>query len=164
MLVFRASRRPRASFDPLDSRASVARSGWRFNDKRHEILYAAERQALAILEVAARPGWDTLDELNVALLEVPDGGIRDLADLGINPAHELECPPRGAECPAHRRRVPGGGGTARPSPGGTSAACACRRSSARRTSPSCWTPRQKSSYAVADWARIPFNWLLGTAT
>ena len=56
MRVFRASRRPRAAFDPLDSSASVARDGWRFNDKRSEILYTAEVQALSILEIAARPG------------------------------------------------------------------------------------------------------------
>ena len=83
MVVYRASRRPHTAFDPLDSSASVARDGWRFNDKRSEILYAAEVQALAILEVAARPGWDTVAEMTIAAIEVPDGSVLDLSDLGI---------------------------------------------------------------------------------
>ena len=83
MLVYRASRRPRAAFDPLDSSASVARDGWRFNDKRSEILYTVQVQALSILEVAARPGWDTVTELTIAGIEVPGGSVLDLSDLGI---------------------------------------------------------------------------------
>ena len=85
MLVYRAGRRPRAAFDPLDSSASVARDGWRFNDKRSEILYmyTAQVQALSILEVAARPGWDTVTELTIAGIEVSDGSVLDLSELGI---------------------------------------------------------------------------------
>ena len=83
--MYRASRRPRAVFDPLDSSASVARDGWRLNDKRSEILYAAEVQALSILEVVARPGWDTVTELTTAAIEVPHGSVLDLSDLAIVP-------------------------------------------------------------------------------
>jgi RES domain-containing protein len=83
MLVFRASRRPRAAFDPLDSSASVARDGWRYNDKPIEILHAAGVESLAILEVVARPGWENVIELTVAAIDVPDGSIVDLGDLGI---------------------------------------------------------------------------------
>jgi RES domain-containing protein len=70
MLIFRASRRPCAAFDPLDSSASVARDGWRYNDKRTEVLYAAGVESLAILEVVARPGWENVPDLTVAAIEV----------------------------------------------------------------------------------------------
>lgn len=54
-----------AVFDPLDSRDSVAGpAGWRFNDLKTEILYTAEVEALATIEV-------------------PDGSIVDLDELGI---------------------------------------------------------------------------------
>ena len=60
MHVYRASRKARPLFDPLDSSASVGRDGWRFNDRRTEILYSAEVEALAILEVVARPAQHPL--------------------------------------------------------------------------------------------------------
>ena len=59
------------------------RDGWRYNDNRTEILYTAEVEALSILEVVARPGWETVVELNVAAIEVPDGSIVNLSDLAI---------------------------------------------------------------------------------
>jgi RES domain-containing protein len=72
------------TFDPLDSTASVAGpKGWRFNDLSTEILYAAEVEALAILEVAVRPGWETIQQVLVATIEVPDGALTDLLRLGI---------------------------------------------------------------------------------
>lgn len=72
------------TFDPLDSTASVAGpKGWRFNDLSTEILYAAEVEALAILEVAVRPGWETIQQVLVATIEVPDGALTDLISLGI---------------------------------------------------------------------------------
>jgi RES domain-containing protein len=81
----RAIRGPVAPmFDPLDSRDSVAGpAGWRFNDLKTEILYAAEVEALATLEVAVRPGWETIREILIATIEVPDGLIVDLDDLGV---------------------------------------------------------------------------------
>jgi len=81
----RAIRGPGPStFDPLDSRDSVAGpAGWRFNDLKTEILYAAEVEALATLEVAVRPGWESIQQVLIATIEVPDGSIVDLDDLGI---------------------------------------------------------------------------------
>jgi RES domain-containing protein len=72
------------AFDPLDSAASVAGpKGWRYNDLSTEILYAAEVEALAVLEVAVRPGWETIVEIVVATIEVPDSALANLSDLGI---------------------------------------------------------------------------------
>ena len=63
-----------ATFDALDSSPSVAGpKGWRFNDLATEILYAAEVEALATLEVAVRPGWETIEHVLIATIEVPDG-------------------------------------------------------------------------------------------
>ena len=163
MRVFRASRRARAAFDPLDSSASVARDGWRFNDKRSEILYTAEVQALSILEVAARPGWDTVDELTIAAIEIPDGTVVELSDLGIVLPSNWNLRPVGSnarsiggeflaavdrEASAHRR------------------VCGVRVPSVISTTDHnvLLDPRQKASFSVAAWARIPFNWLVGTAT
>jgi RES domain-containing protein len=71
-------------FDPLDSAASVAGpKGWRFNDLSTEILYAAQVEALATLEVAVRPGWQTIQQVLVATIEIPDGSLVLPEDLGI---------------------------------------------------------------------------------
>jgi RES domain-containing protein len=83
MLVYRASRKPRSAFDPLDASASVARDGWRFNDKRNAILYAAEVQSLSILEVVSRPDWANLAEITVAAIAVPEGSVVSLEELGL---------------------------------------------------------------------------------
>ena len=163
MVVYRASRRPRTAFDPLDSSASVARDGWRFNDKRSEILYAAEVQALATLEVAARPGWDTVAEMTIAAIEVPDGSVLDLSDLGIVLPSNWNIRPAapnaqgiGAEFLAAVDREAAAG----------QRVCGVRVPSVISTTDHnvLLDPRQKGSYAVASWFRIPFNWLVGTAT
>jgi RES domain-containing protein len=71
-------------FDPLDSSGSVAGPrGWRFNDLATEVLYTAEIEALAILEVAVRPGFETIAEILIATIEVPDGSIASLDELGL---------------------------------------------------------------------------------
>ncbi len=71
-------------FDPLDSASSVAGpKGWRFNDLSTEILYAAQAEALATLEVAVRPGWQTIQQVLVATIEIPDGSLVLPEDLGI---------------------------------------------------------------------------------
>jgi RES domain-containing protein len=71
-------------FDPLDSASSIAGpKGWRFNDLATEILYAAEVEALAILEVAVRPGWESIQQVLVATMEIPDGAVAAPEDLGI---------------------------------------------------------------------------------
>lgn len=73
-----------ATFDPLDSRGSISGPlGWRFNDPKTEILYTAEVEALATLEVAARPGWEGVRQVLIATIEIPDGAIANPADLGL---------------------------------------------------------------------------------
>jgi RES domain-containing protein len=72
------------TFDALDSAPSIAGpKGWRFNDLTTEILYAAEVQALATLEVAVRPGWETIQQVLIATIEIPDGSLVNLSDLKI---------------------------------------------------------------------------------
>jgi RES domain-containing protein len=71
-------------FDPLDSAPSIAGpKGWRFNDLSTEILYVAEVEALATLEVAVRPGWESIQQVLVATIEIPDGSVASPGDLGI---------------------------------------------------------------------------------
>lgn len=163
MRVYRASRRPRAGFDPLDSRASVARDGWRFNDKRSEILYTAEVQSLAILEVVARPGWDTVSELTIAELEVPDGSVFDLASLGIVLPSNWNLRPAGPNAQSIGAEFLSA--VDRESAAGRRV-CGVRVPSVISTTDHnvLLDPRQKSVYKVATWFRIPFNWLVGTAT
>jgi RES domain-containing protein len=79
----RAWRAGPATFDPLDSSGSIGGAGWRFNDVRTEILYATEVEALAILEVAVRPGWDTVRQVLIGTIELPDGLVVEPRDLGI---------------------------------------------------------------------------------
>lgn len=163
MLVFRASRRPRAAFDPLDSSASVARDGWRFNDKRSELLYTAEVQSLSILEVAARPGWSTVRGLTFAAIAVPDGTVFDLSDLAIvlpsnwtlRRAGPNAQSIAGAFLAAVDREAAAG-----------RRVCGLRVPSVIGTSDHnvLLDPRQQAAYAVATWSRIPFDWLVGTAT
>lgn len=163
MLVYRASRRTRAAFDPLDSSASVARDGWRFNDKRSEILYTAEVQSLSILEVAARPGWDTVTGLTIAAIEVLDGTVLDLSDLGIVLPSNWNVRPAapnaqgiGGEFLAAVERAAAAGRQV----------CGVRVPSVIGTTDYnvLLDPRQKTNFSVASWSRIPFNWLVGTAT
>ena len=163
MLLYRASRRPKKDFDPLDSSASVARAGWRYNDNRTEILYAAGVESLATLEVVARPGWNTIKELTIASIDVPDGSVVDLDDLGIvlpsnwnmRPAAQ-NAQPVGAEFLAAIDKAKTAG----------TRICGLRVPSVISTTDYnvLLDPRQKSSYAVAAWSRIPFDWLKGTAT
>jgi RES domain-containing protein len=163
MDVFRASRRERSSFDPLDSSASVARDGWRFNDRSTEILYTAGVEALATLEVTARPGWHLVKELTIATIEVPDGSIVDLATLGITLPSNWNVRPAarnaqsiGREFLAAVDRFAAAGqevcGVAVPSVASTTDMNVLL------------DPRQKAKYRVSSWARIPFDWLVETAT
>jgi RES domain-containing protein len=72
------------TFDALDSAQSIAGpKGWRFNDLTTEILYAAEVEALATLEVAVRPGWETIQQVLVATIQIPDDSLVNLSDLKI---------------------------------------------------------------------------------
>lgn len=79
----RAWRAGPATFDPLDSSGSIGGAGWRFNDVHTEILYAAEVEALAILEVAVRPGWETVKQVLIGTIDLPDGLIIEPRGLGI---------------------------------------------------------------------------------
>lgn len=81
----RALRSPGSlGFDPLDASGSVSGPlGWRFNDVGTPILYTAEVEALATLEVAVRPGWHTIHQVLIAAIEIPDGSVVNPADLGI---------------------------------------------------------------------------------
>ncbi len=87
MKLFRARARRHSTprrFDPLDASGSVAGPrGWRFNDLATEVLYTAEVEALAILEVAIRPGFETIAEIVIATIEVPDGSIVGLDEIGL---------------------------------------------------------------------------------
>ena len=163
MQVYRASRRPKRDFDPLDSSASVARDGWRYNDNRTEILYAAAVEALATLEVVARPGRNTVKELTIASIEVPDGSIVDLDDLGIVLPSNWNMRPAAPNAQAVGAEFLAGI---------DKAVAAGRRICGLRVLSVISTtdynvlldPRQKNSYTVAEWSRIPFDWLKGTAT
>ena len=163
MRLFRASRKPRDLFDPLDSSASVAREGWRFNDGRTEFLYTAEVEALAILEVVARPGWESVKELTIAMIEVPDGSVVGLEEIGLSLPTNWNQRPVAANSQAIGREF-------------------LKKADGLRTlgheilglrvpsvisSTDCnvmLDPRWKSSYQIAGWARIPFDWLRETAT
>jgi RES domain-containing protein len=163
MFVYRASRRPRGSFDPLDASASVARDGWRFNDKATPILYAAEVQALAILEVVSRPGWSGIKELTIAVLEIPDGSVVDLEDLNLLLPTNWNVRPVGPNVQSLAGEFLAEL---------DSAALAGRQICGLRvpsviSTTDCTVlldPRQREAYAIADWVRIPFHWLVETAT
>lgn len=163
MLVYRASRRSRDSFDPLDSQASVARDGWRFNDKRCPILYAAEVQSLAILEVVSRPGWQTVTELTIAALSIPDGSVVDLDDLGLILPTNWNVRPVGPNAQSIGREFI----TAvdRAAADGQQV-CGLRVPSVISTTDYnvLLDPRQVSYYSIDDWVLLPFNWLVDTAT
>lgn len=163
MRVYRASRKPRAQFDPLDSSASVSRDGWRYNDNRTEILYTAEVEALSILEIVARPGWETVVELNVAAIDVPEGSIVDLDHLAITLPSNWNQRPAGRS--AQRIGAEFLAAVDRARAAGRSV-CGVRVPSVISATDHnvLLDPRQKSAYRVASWSRIPFDWLISTST
>ena len=72
------------TFDPLDSSGSVSGpKGWRFNDLGTEILYTAEVEALATLEIAVRPGFDTIRHILIATIEIPENSLVSPSAYGI---------------------------------------------------------------------------------
>lgn len=98
MKLFRARARRQSTrkFDPLDASGSVAGPrGWRFNDLGTEVLYTAEVEALAILEVAVRPGFETISEILIATIEVPEGSIVGLQDVGLQLPAQWDARPAG---------------------------------------------------------------------
>jgi RES domain-containing protein len=163
MLVYRASRKACAAFDPLDAGASVVRDGWRFNDKRSAILYAAQVQSLAILEVVSRPGWSTVGELTIAAIAVPEGSVVSLEDLGLLLPTNWNVRPVGPNAQSI-----GGEFLKAVDRAATEGhlICGVRVPSVISTTDFnvLLDPRQRELYRIAEWVRIPFNWLVGTAT
>lgn len=163
MRLYRASRLPRAAFDPLDSSRSIARDGWRFNDNKTEILYAATVEALATLEVVVRPGWELVCEITVAILEVPDDSVVDPSDVDIT------LPTNWNARPVARDAQSIGAEFLRAIDARSTAAaviCGLRVPSVISSTDFnvLLDPRQKTSYGVASWTRIPFETLRTTAT
>jgi hypothetical protein len=56
---------------------------WKSPDLGTEILYTAEVEALATLEVAVRPGFETIRQVLIATIEIPDDSVVDLPDVEI---------------------------------------------------------------------------------
>ena len=156
MLVYRASRKSRSAFNPLDARGSVDRAGWRFNDKRSAILYTAEVQSLAILEVVSRPGWTTLAELTIAAIAVPEESVVSPDDLGLLLPTNWNVRPAGPNAQSiggeFLKAVDQAAKEGRQIFG-------VRVPSVISTT-DCnvlLDPRQRENYRIADWGRIPFN-------
>ena len=163
MLVYRASRKPSLSFDPLDASASVARDGWRFNNKKTEILYAAEVQSLAILEVVTRPGWSHLSELIIAEIEIPDQSVATLEDLNILLPTNWNVRPVGPNAQSIGREFLNAVDQAKTT---GRLICGLRVPSVISSTDGnvLLDPRQRDRYRVAGWSRLPFDWLVATAT
>ena len=141
----------------------MARDGWRFNDSKTEILYAATVEALALLEVVVRPGWESVREITVASIEVPDGSVADLADVGITLPTNWNARPVARDSQSigaeFVRAIDAG-------LSGTKAICGLRVPSVISATDLnvLLDPRQKASYRVTNWSRIPFETLRSTAT
>jgi RES domain-containing protein len=81
--AWRTARDELFRFEPLYSEGSIRGKGWRWNDRHTEVLYMAERESLAILEVAVRPKWDTVKTVMVAHVDFGDRTIATLDELAI---------------------------------------------------------------------------------
>jgi hypothetical protein len=120
-------------------------------------------QSLAILEVASRPGWSSLAELTIAAISVPNGSVVSLEDLGILLPTNWNVRPAGPNAQSI-------GGEFLKAVDQAHAAgkqiCGVRVSSVISTTDFnvLLDPRQREQYRVTNWTRIPFNWLVGTAT
>lgn len=160
--VYRASRFP-GRFKPLDASPSVAREGWRFNDQDTPILYAAEVQSLALLEVVARPGMASVTEIAIFPIEIP-GEIVTLAHLAI-------------VLPSNWSNRPAGHSARRVGKEFLQAVDRASASSGRVISgvfvPSVISttdrnvlldPRQTSTFRLGQEDRIPFDWLAASST
>jgi RES domain-containing protein len=160
----RAWRGGPVQFDPLDSAASVAGpKGWRFNDLATQILYTAEVEALAILEVAVRPGWEAIQQVLVATIEIPDGVVVSLQDLGIVLPRNWNARPVADDSRLVARefldalaRMPAGAG----------APIGLRVPSVLSTSDSnvLLDPSRRTQFKASVTGRIPFRTLRGTGS
>ena len=139
----------------------MARNGWRFNDSRTAILYAASVEALALLELVVRPGWESVREIVVVSIDVPDGSVVDLDDVGVTLPSNWNARPVARDSQsigaAFLRAI-----DARPPR--TKAICGLRVPSVISTTDFnvLLDPRQEASYSVADWTRVPFETLRTT--
>lgn len=141
----------------------MARDGWRFNDSKTEMLYVATVEALALLEVVVRPGWESVSQVMVASIEVPDDAVVDLDDVGIT------LPTNWNARPVARDSQSVGAEFLRAidaRPPRTTAICGLRVPSVISSSDFnvLLDPRQKPLYRVANWTRIPFETLRTTGT
>lgn len=141
----------------------MARAGWRFNDSKTEILYAAAVEALALLEVVVRPGWESVREIIVAHLEVPDDAVVDLEMVDIALPTNWNARPVARDSQSigaeFLRAVDSRGAE-------KSAICGLRVPSVVSSTDFnvLLDPRQKFSYRVTNWSRVPFETLRTTAT
>lgn len=141
----------------------MARDGWRFNDSKTEILYAAAVEALALLEVVVRPGWESVREITVASIEIPDGTVVDLDHVGVTLPTNWNARPVARDSQSigaeFLRAI-----EARPP--GAKTICGLRVPSVVSTTDFnvLLDPGQKASYRITHWTRIPFETLRTTGT
>ncbi len=126
-----------------------------------EILYTTDVESLATLEVAARPGWESVREVLIATIDVPDGSVADLQDLGLTLPANWNVRPVAADSRAVARkfleavaRLPGG----RPRPLGLRVPSVL--SAADHTV--LVDPSRRAECTVSLSHRIPFQTLLQT--
>lgn len=152
------------TFDPLDSAGSVrGPKGWRFNDLSTEILYAAEVEALATLEVAVRPGWETIREVLIATIEIPDDSLVDLEDLGIVLPSNWNARPAADESRTIAREFLDA--TARFRPGGSRPVGVRVPSVVSGSNYNVLLdPARKSEYAASITGRLAFGYLLNAGS
>ena len=120
-------------------------------------------QSLAILEVVSRPGWSTVGELTIAAIAVPEGSVVSLEDLGLLLPTNWNVRPVGPNAQSI-----GGEFLKAVDRAATEGhlICGVRVPSVISTTDFnvLLDPRQRELYRIAEWVRIPFNWLVGTAT
>jgi RES domain-containing protein len=150
-------------FDPLDSSGSVAGpKGWRFNDLSTEILYAAEVEALAVLEVAVRPGLETIHQILIATIEIPDHSVVELHDLGIALPSNWNARPAADDSRtiAHEFLEALAKWPAEPKPVGVRVPSVLSSSDYNML----LDPSRKHEYSARVRQRLPFNTLRGTGS
>lgn len=166
MKLYRARglRGARTDFNPLDASGSISGpKGWRFNDLATEILYTAEVEALAILEVAIRPGIESLKQILIASIEIPDDAIVNPRDLNIVLPRNWNARPVADDSRTIARefleaiaKLAAG----RPRPVGLRVPSVLSSSDYNVL----LDPRRKSEYRATMEGRIPFNSMLTTGS
>lgn len=153
----RAVRGGAGLFNALDATGSVAGPlGRRFNDPLTPILYTAEREALAILEVAVRPGWETVREVLIAPIDIPDDAVVELADLGIELPADWNARPAAPAARSIARKFLDRAGARSPSPLGLRVPSVLSTSDFNVL----LDPSRGASYRAGRAHRLPFNALI----